>query len=234
MTFESLCALEIAARRSPERYNLHLHSRFFETQNLQELPPIDVAPRGGEEPFHDEGKPLGFDLLGFWQWSASDVVSNATRGIVAEYLVAQALGVAVGNVREEWAAFDLEALDGTRIEVKSAAYIQSWFQKELSRIRFGVPKTRGWDKETNRRSEEKRRQADVYVFALLAHTDQSTLDPLDVSQWQFFVLPTVTLDRRERSQHFITLPSLRKLTPAIRFSEVARAVQEASRLQKVG
>ena len=46
----------------------------------------------------------------------------------------------------------------------------------------------------------KRRQAEVYVFALLAHQHGATLDPLDVAQWEFFVVPTVTLDRRERSQ----------------------------------
>ena len=201
---------------------------------MHELPPIDTEPLAGDEPFHAEGNRLGFDLRDFWQWSASDVVSNATRGVVAEYLVAQALGVAVGNVREEWAAFDLELPNGTRIEVKSAAYIQSWYQKELSIISFGVRKTRAWDKKTNTQSEEKRRQADVYVFALLAHTDQNTLDPLDVCQWQFFVLPTVTLDRRERSQESITLPSLHKLTRAITFSEIGSAVEEASRIQKVG
>ena len=160
------------------------------------------------------------------------MVSNATRGIIAEFLVAEALGIASSKVREEWAAYDLEASNGTTIEVKSAAYIQSWHQRELSRISFGVSKTRAWDKDTNRLSEEARRQADVYVFALLAHTDKQTIDPLDVSQWEFFVLPTETLDRRERSQHSITLPSLKKLASAILFSEIRPAVENAARMQR--
>ena len=50
------------------------------------------------------------------------------RGVVAEYLVAQALGVA-GGVREEWAPYDVDAPGGIRVEVKSAAYIQSWNQR---------------------------------------------------------------------------------------------------------
>jgi hypothetical protein len=33
--------------------------------------------------------------------------------------------------------------------------------------------------ETNRQRDVKRRQAEVYVFALLAHQHQDTLDPLD-------------------------------------------------------
>lgn len=51
----------------------------------------------------------------------------------------------------------------------------------------------------------------MYVFALLAHKDQDTLDPFDLSQWEFYVVPASTLDRRERSQHSITLKSLRAL-----------------------
>ena len=166
---------------------------------MPNLGPINPKRRSGTESFHDSNRPLGFDLLSLWQWSASNVVSNATRGIVAEYLVARALGVA-GGVREEWAPYDIKTPDGTRVEVKSAAYIQSWHQNEPSRISFEVPKTLAWDPETNRMSSEAKRQADVYVFALLAHTDQRTIDPLDVSQWEFYVLPTATLDKRERSQ----------------------------------
>ena len=97
---------------------------------------------------------MGFDLLSFWQWSFSDVVNNVTRGVPAAYLVAQAPGVAGDRVREEWATYDLKALDGTRVEVKSAPYIQSWRQDQLSRITFRVPKTRAWDKDTN---QQKRR-----------------------------------------------------------------------------
>lgn len=47
--------------------------------------------RSGGEGFHATGRPLGFDLLSFWQWSCSDLVGNALRGLVAEYLVARAV-----------------------------------------------------------------------------------------------------------------------------------------------
>ena len=60
-------------------------------------------------------------------------------------------------------------------------------------------------------SRESKRQADVYVFALLAHTDKTTIDPFNLDQWRFYVLPTAALDGRTRSQHSITLRSLEKL-----------------------
>ena len=200
---------------------------------MAEFGPIELKRREGDEPFRDEAGELGFDLLSFWQWSYSDVVSNATRGVLAEYLVAQALGVADDSIRELWASYDLKATDGTRVEVKSAAYVQSWHQDRLSRITFRVPKTRAWDKDTNVQSKETRRQADVYVFALLAHTDQKTLDPLNVSQWEFFVVPTMSLDNRKRSQHSITLPSLRTLAgKSVVFSRLKEAVEKAGEVQK--
>jgi len=120
----------------------------------------------------------------------SDLLSNATRGIVAEYLVACALDADPGGVRDEWAAYDLRTKDGVKVEVKSAAYLKSWYQENFSRISFVVPKTRAWDPSTNRLDEQPARQADIYLFALLAHQDKETVQPLDVSQWVFYVLPT--------------------------------------------
>jgi hypothetical protein len=197
------------------------------------LGPIELTRCEGDEPFHCAGEPLEFDLATFWQWSFSDVVSNATRGIVAEFIVARALGIGKAGVREEWAAYDLEIPDGPKIEVKSAAYIQSWQQREFSKISFRVPKTLGWDKNSNRQSQTAKRQADVYVFALLAHKNQESLDPLDVSQWMFYVLPTVVLDNRKRSQHSITLPSLEKLAgDGVKFRGLAQAVRDAAQIQK--
>lgn len=203
-----------------------------EVRPLTSLGPIKVMRCAGNEPFHDSGSPLGFDLLSHWQWASSDLVSNATRGILAEYLVAQALGVAADGVREEWAAYDLETPDGTRIEVKSAAYIQNWQQPRLSQISLRVSKTIRWDRYSNRYGSESKRHADVYVFALLAHKEQQTLNPIDVSQCEFFVLPTVVLDTRERSQHSITLPSLRRLAEPVSFRELPRAVAEAGKVQR--
>jgi hypothetical protein len=187
--------------------------------------------RSGSEPFCDGDCPLGFDLLGFWQWSSSNVVSNATRGVLAEYLVARAIGAADG-VRDEWAAYDLHDPRNISIEVKSAAYLQSWHQDRLSAISFNCARSLGWDAETNQQNTEKRRHAQVYVFALLAHQDQTTLNPLDVSQWEFYVVPTAVLDRRERSQQSITLPSLRALHgEPVEYSWLERAIGEAAAVQ---
>jgi hypothetical protein len=174
------------------------------------FPQLTVARKTGSEQFRNGSQPLPFDLLSFWQWSASDLASNALRGRVAEFLVAQALGIADG-VRAEWDAFDLRSRCGATIEVKSAAYLQTWAQKTISAISFDIAPTRFWDAATNVMASESLRQADLYVFALLGHRDKATLDPMDVSQWVFFVLPTAVLNTRLPAQKQIGLIGLRRL-----------------------
>jgi hypothetical protein len=76
--------------------------------------------------------------LDFWRRSASDILSNATRGRLAEFLVATATGIDIKTVRDEWGAYDLLTPEGIKLEIKSAAYLQSWYQKVRSIIRLTV------------------------------------------------------------------------------------------------
>jgi len=192
------------------------------------LPPLVAGRKTGRELFHDGAAPLGFDVLSFWQWSGSDLVSNALRGRLAEFLVAQALGIADG-VRTEWDACDLRTSSGRTIEVKSAAYLQAWAQKALSAISFDISPTRFWDATTNKLATEVRRQASLYVFALLAHRDKTTIDPMDVSQWEFFVLPAAVLNARLPEQKQVGLTSLLKLDPVrCVFGELRGAIEQVS------
>lgn len=197
----------------------------------QDLRRLETQPKMGTEAFRFNGENLPFDLLSFWQWSSSDLVSNAMRGVLAEFIVAKSLGISTTTVRTEWDAFDLITEEGLRIEVKSAAYLQSWHQTKYSSISFNVQKKRGWDAMTNYQPVEATRSADVYVFALLAHQDKQTIDPLDLNQWQFYVLPTEVLNQRQRSQYSITLKSLESLAgKALSFLALKDAVQEAAQV----
>lgn len=206
-----------------------LAARSPEGRTHMTLERLKIRRRSGEEHFRNGAQRLDADLMSFWQWSSSDLVSNATRGVVAEYLVALALDVDVGGVRDEWAPYDLLTRSGIKVEVKSAAYLQSWYQEAFSAITFRTPKTLAWDPDTNIQSRTPQRQADVYVFALLAHKDKPSIEPLDASQWEFYVLPTSALDARERSQHSITLRTLQQLSGvAVRFDQLKRAVEEAT------
>ncbi len=195
---------------------------------MEGLARISVSRKTGAEPLTAAGQPTGPTLADFWGWSRSDFLDNLERGVLAEFIVATALGIPTDGVRVGWAAWDLMTPDGVRVEVKSAAYLQSWAQKQLSRISFRTPKTLAWDADKGEFAGVAQRHAQVYVFALLAQTDKTTVNPLDLDQWTFYVLPTAVLDGRIRSQHSITLTTLAALTTAVGFSDLREAVELAA------
>lgn len=196
-------------------------------------PALVVSPKTGEECFTSDGQSLDHRLRDFWRWSCSDLVSNATRGVLAEYLVATALGL-TEQVRVEWNAFDLCTEDGLRIEVKSAAYLQSWQHRGLSRIGFDIRPTRAWDPSTNEYATEVVRQAEVYVFCLLHHTEKETLDPLKVDQWEFYILPARILDEQCPQQKRISLTRLLQLGPTCAsYRELRQALHDLAEAERM-
>ncbi|MBT4290894.1 MAG: hypothetical protein HOD92_26510 [Deltaproteobacteria bacterium] len=191
------------------------------------LEKIDVIKKKGSEPFHIDGKSLDHDLLSFWQWSSSDVIGNALRGVLAEYIVSMDIKCPY-QVREEWDAYDLITPEHVKVEVKSASYLQSWEQKKYSAISFGIQPTIMWE-DGNIRSSEAKRQTDVYVFCVFAHKRQESVDPLNLAQWEFYILPTSTLNEKVNNQKTITLTSLLTLHPAkCKYGEIHEKIQEIS------
>lgn len=111
------------------------------------------------------------------------------------------------------------------IEIKSAAYLQSWGQKDLSSITFKVAPSCAWDRKTQARSKTPERHSDFYVFCLLKHKDKETLDPKNLDQWEFFVLPTSKINEKLGNQENLSLSRLEKLEPTrCRFGEINGAV----------
>ena len=167
---------------------------------------IETTLRTGQEPL--VGTEL--TLLDFWRWAHSDIASNSERGRLAEYIVRCAVNSPV-PFRTEWDAVDVVTRSGIRIEVKSSAYLQTWKCEKLSSIQFDIAPKRSWNSETNQFYPDIGRHSDVYVFCLFAAQDPSAANPLDLSQWEFYVLGTAVLDRCIPFQKTIGLNSFLKL-----------------------
>lgn len=175
-----------------------------------QYPAIEPKRLSGTEPILSEKGQVVSDLNGFWSWAYSNVIDNAERGALAEYLVACALGVNE-NVRVNWDKYDLLSSEGIAVEVKSSGYLQSWDQEKLSSLGFGIQPTYGWDSSSNTYSDELARQSDIYVFCAHKHTEQNTVNPLDISQWDFYLLPIETLNEKAGAQKKAQLSSLLKM-----------------------
>ena len=187
------------------------------------LAQVIAKRKNGEEKFKTSFGEINIQLLDFWQWAVSDLLSNATRGILAEFIVASALGIEKG-IRNEWDSYDITDHDGTRVEVKTSAYLQSWAQSDFSKINFDIRPSRKWRAETGKYDDNAIRQNDIYAFCLLRHKDKETVDPMDLDQWIFYILPTIILNEKMKSQKSLSLGKLLKLNPEECKFEDIRAV----------
>jgi len=189
-----------------------------------ELFKLEVTAKTGKEQLCINQKPIGYDLLDFWKWSASDLVSNATRGILAEFIVATALGIDLTKPRDEWGSYDLMTPEGVRIEVKCSAFLQSWAQTSQSSVIFSIKPARKWNESTHKYSEIIVRDSDVYVFCLLQHINKATVNPLEIEQWRFYVVSTKELFRLKGDQKTLTLKALEEITPSVPYHDIREAI----------
>lgn len=170
----------------------------------------------GTEQFTLNDKTLSMTMNDFWKWAYSDLTNNIGRSVLAEYIVASALGItnlSTEQTRIMWRPYDLLSKEGYRIEVKSAAYIQSWDAKHPDHISFRIAPARVPDATGDYKLDSPiQRNSDAYVFCIYkAMTkDQS---PLNLDLWDFYVLNTKILDDKIPSQKTITLPSLMTFKP---------------------
>jgi hypothetical protein len=151
--------------------------------------------------FTIDGISTGLTLLDFWSWNQSSLLENRTRGIMAEFIVMKALEIH-SKSRIEWDDYDVETESGLKIEVKSAAYLYSWEQKGFSKISLCIkPK-----------SLNDKRPADVYVFCLLMHKDRSTINPMCLDQWEFYVVCKNEIEGRLQNQKTLSLSTFKLLS----------------------
>lgn len=166
----------------------------------------------GSEHFSVNDNELEMTLNDFWRWAYSDLHNNIQRSILAEYIVASSLGISVRK-RETWNnPYDL-TYNNIRIEVKSAAYVQSWDAKHPDHITFRIAPARVPDETGDYKlNAPLQRNSDVYVFCIYKAMTKDE-SPLNLDLWEFYVLPTKILDEKKPTQKTITLPSLMQLEP---------------------
>jgi hypothetical protein len=154
------------------------------------------------------------------------IVENIYRGTLVEAIVDRALRVAGWRRKDNWAGWDFEHVDGTRLEVKQSAARQTWHVGAAapSGASFDIAMRTGhWDGHKFLKGRRRCRLADLYVFAHHAVFD-TTADHRDPSQWQFYVVRSDALPGTSR----ISLAKLRLLAKPIGIDDLACLVAEVA------
>ena len=133
------------------------------------------------------------------------VMNNIERANYVECLIATLLGdswTLTWTTGYEWAPWDLEHDNGTRLEVKQAAARQSWHQCEDFKAkppRFDIAPRSGYWTRDSKWCDKPGRHADIYVFAWHPETSKRLADQRAPEQWTFYVVRAKCLPPTQRS-----------------------------------
>ena len=179
--------------------------------------------------FHKEEQ---FSVLDFWQYAYSQL--EGLGDTLAEFFVAQALGVIKAENVNYWTAYDM-AYRNKRIEVKATSYVHPWNTRISKTRTFSIEPTNNsyWGNTRDGINAEKRlaRQSEVYVFCLNSNMDIHNHDPLKIDDWVFYVVPTFEINgycKTNPEQKKISLNVVRRLAKnGVAFDELKNAVDTA-------
>ena len=177
----------------------------------------------------DQRFSFGAPVSEFWRWSLGDLRMNTARGFLVEFFVAKAVG-STAPMRVEWAEYDVEAPDGTRIEVKASGYLQSWVQRKPSAPSYTFKSAFAdsrWDPAAGAYAPvDPEDRVDVWVFALQTCRDHQSYDQLDLEQWEFRVVPHRRLFRSGQRSAGLSFFDRLDVKP-VSFDELAETVTAA-------
>ena len=164
----------------------------------------------GKEKFTFKGQELCFDFADFWRFHYSNIYS--LHGEIAEFVVAQALGVTEAQNAAYWTLWDTSYRE-KRIEVKATAYYHLWNSNgKVSKQRvFGITKANGSYDPTISRNAEFCRQNDIYVFCLNTGNTKESSNPLNLNNWEFYVVPTAVINEKCGDNKTISLGKIKSL-----------------------
>lgn len=162
----------------------------------------------GKEEFTNNGIPIGLSIIDFWQFQYSNIWDM--QEYIAEFLIAKSLDLKTPQNCNGWTLWDILYRD-YRIEIKSSAYYHSWRSDgKISKKRvFNITKAFSRYKDS---TSEYKRQNDVYIFCLnIGHTKDES-NPLHLENWQFYIIPTKTINEICKDNKTISLGQIQKIT----------------------
>jgi hypothetical protein len=158
----------------------------------------------GNEKFLFKNENLDYDFSDFWRFQYSNIYS--LHGEIAEFIVARALGVTEAQNSAYWTLWDITYRD-VKIEVKATAYYHLWNdQAKISKQRtFGITKANGAYDSSVCGNNEFCRQNDIYVFCLNTGETKEASYPLNLDNWEFYIVPTSFINEHCQDNKTISL-----------------------------
>lgn len=192
-------------------------------KTLAEIPKHSDNQLVGNECFTIKGKDTDLTILEFWRWHFSEIYDLQSK--FAEYIVGKALGLTEAQNVGDWTLFDM-IYRGKRIEVKETSYYHAWQTDEEPKSKqrvFGITKAYDDYKKSN---SPFRRQNDIYIFCLNIGETKEASNPLELNNWQFYVIPTEIINEECGDAKSISLSKVEKLAKKIKYADLKCVVDD--------
>jgi len=180
----------------------------------------------GKEKFEFDGEELDYDFIDFWRFHYSNIYD--IQGRIAEFIVAKALDIHESQNDQYWTLWDL-TYRGLRIEVKETSYYHSFNQEgKVSQQRsFGITKANGsYDPQISGNTDFCR-QNDVYVFCLNTGYTKEESYPLNLNNWEFYIVPTSVINEKCGDNKTISLNRIKSLGyEPVTYAQIKEVIDE--------
>jgi len=165
----------------------------------------------------------GVTLADFWTWAFSDLAGERTLDTLSEFVV----GLALENLERarSGSAMPMTYL-GKRIEIRAAGWNGNLDEWSLNNIRFDISPEFAREKE-GKETGSWRRQAECYVFCLYMQAGSNQGGPLNVGNWEFYVVERESLDERLGPKRRVKLMEVCRMTMPLCHEHLRDAVRSA-------
>ncbi len=170
------------------------------------------------EKFICNGQELDFGILDFWKYKYSNVWN--IQEYIAEFLIEKALGLEESQNTEYWTLYDINYRN-KRIEIKETSYYHPWNENgKISNQRvFGITMANS-NYEDSENENKFERQNDVYVFCLNTGKTREEANPLDLNNWEFYIVPTITINELCGKNKTISLNKVKNIAEQVNYFEI--------------
>lgn len=181
----------------------------------------------GTELFSNNGLPIEnptikdcLDLKDFWKYQYSYIWNMIPE--LAGFIVSRSLGIEKPKSQRFWTLWDIDYSD-FRIEVKASSDFHPWLAEGTISKRnvFSIAKSRS---NKFNLKEVPRRFSNVYVFCHNIGNSFENSYPLEIGNWEFYVVPTATIDRVCKDQKTISLSRIKKLTKSCKYDSLKEVI----------
>lgn len=176
--------------------------------------------------------PSGFTLGDFWSWAFSDLLDHDVRAAFAQFVVCLGLD-RTALPRVSWTGGDLP-YRGRSLRVVHLGHVAAWDVDAPATVWQGAEGERDphWSRQRDAVVElGGEGAADCWIVSHDPRRDPRALDPLDVAEWEFFVLPHHAVELEAGPERVLALRRMRFLAEPVDHAGLRQRVDQVLRLE---